>query len=301
MNDLSIRARFAPLSLLALLGLSLACNDAQKGSLFEHSELPIDSTLIVPGPHVSMLSAAASGVGCTNEPAGYTAFTNQPFSGVPPMAPKVDGYGWKNYTSVPARLTSVTDVAPGSPSTAIRGKFPQGLRGGTGPFNLNYRFPKNVTRFYSCVWHKLSSNFTNNGNTGTKFAFIETPYTSYTSGLLGLSHYFNLTTLLGLNLSSHNTQLNRNMRSSWITTAHGNQWHRFEWLVVANTPGAKNGIARIWVDGNLLMDYTDVEYFFSSQTPKFTGLKWNPTYGGGTNPVPYDMFEWVDNWYVSAP
>ncbi len=236
--------------------------------------------------------------GCTNEPAGYTTFTNQPWNAIPPLPPVLDPYGWRNSTSVQSRLTIRTDAgAPGSPSKIMEGKFAKGVRGGTGPFNLELKFGRNVTRVYQCMWHKLSSNFTNNKNANVKFGFLLSPYWS---GSSSINHYFNLTPELGVHLQSSNLKLNRQMKSTWKTMNYGDEWHKFEFLFLANTKGKQDGVARIWVDGNQVLNVADVQYFHAGQTPKFIGLTWNPTYGGGTNPVPFDMFQWVDNWYVSG-
>ena len=49
-----------------------------------------------------------------------------------------------------------------------------------------------------------------------------------------------------------------------------------------------------------MLDVSNVQYFFPNQTPAFIGLMWNPTYGGGHNPVPYDMWQKIDHWMISG-
>ncbi len=251
-----------------------------------------------PGLRPALASATASSVGCNNEPAGYTPQSNQPWNALPPYTPSMDAFKWRRYTNNLSRIAVVTDpTAPVSPSNVMRGYFPKGLKGGTAPYNLQVSFAS-VTAVYTCVWHKLDPKFTNNGNTGTKFAFLVTP--KYTGSVGLLNHYLNLTDKLGLNLQFTNGKLNRNLYSSWNMLNHLGTWHKFEFLVVANTTGNSDGIAKIWVDDQQVMSFNDVQYFLPGQAQKFLGLRWNPTYGGGLNPVPADMYEWVDNWYVST-
>lgn len=295
---LSRRLAQAHICLVTLL--TLACADQAASNLASPSDdqniLSPDTTIYQ--PPLSYATAAAISVGCTNEPTGYTTFSNQPWNAVPPLPPALDQYGWRNSTAIQSRLNIVSDPnAPGSPSKLMEGTFAKNTRGGTAPFNLELQFGKSVKKVYVCVWHKLSTNFTNNGNAGTKFGFLLTPYWG---GTTGLNHFFNLTNSLGINLQSLDKKLNRAMNSSWKTLNHLGTWHKFEWLVISNTKGLSDGVARIWVDGNQVLNVTNVKYFHSGQTPRFKGITWNPTYGGGTNPVPFNMFEWVDNFYVSG-
>lgn len=179
----------------------------------------------------------------------------------------------------------------------LEGRFPQGHPGGRGPFKIVRNFPDPVQSVYMCIVQKLSDNFTNNGNTGTKFGFFLTPYAE---GKERLNHYFNLSNRLGINLQSGGGVLNRNMPSQFSMMAHRGEWVRIEYLVVANAKGLSDGIARIWVNGRPVLNQTGVRFFFPSQEPAFTGVTWNPTYGGGSNPVPVDMFQRIGQWYISG-
>jgi hypothetical protein len=236
---------------------------------------------------------------CTFEPAGMTPVFNSPWDAVPPVAPANDAFGW-NVRSLFERTNKLfirqDAAAPKSPSNVIEGVFPQGSSGGSAPFRLTRNFNRNTAELYFCIFTMLDPQFTNNGNTGTKFGFILTPYAGGTSGL---NHYFNLTTNLGINLQSAGAILNRNMRSSFSLVNHRGEWVKIEFYVKGNSVGNADGIARMWVNGVRVLDATDVQYFLPAQLPAFNGITWNPTYGGGSNPVPYDMSQFIDHWYLS--
>jgi hypothetical protein len=236
---------------------------------------------------------------CTNEPPGLIQLFDTPWNAVPPLTPAKDAAGWNVRTTVAAnRLSIQSDAqAPSSPPNNIAGKFPQGSSGGSAPFGLDRHFGKNVTTIYNCMFTFLDPLFTNNGNAGTKFGFLLTPYNS---GTQSVNHYFNLTNNLGINLQSNNAILNRNMLSSFSLVGHRGQWVKLEFLVVGNSLGNSDGIARMWVNGTQVLNATNVQYFYPSQNPAFNGITWNPTYGGGLNPVPYDMYHSIDNWYLST-
>ena len=247
---------------------------------------------------VRVQQGPAVATGCTNEPGGYTTISDQPFNSTPVPFPGTDGPGWSTRASDIFRLKVVPDpTAPRSPANVMAGLFQQGSKGGSAPFKMERRFPRSVTHLYMCIWQKLTPGFTSNGNTGTKFGFLITPYGT---GAQRISHYFNLVSNPGINLESGGATLNRNMKSQYGMLNHLGGWHKLEYLVISNTPGNQDGIARLWVDGVLQLDVTDVRYFFPNQTPSITGVTWNPTYGGGANPVPYDMTQYIDHWYISG-
>lgn len=236
---------------------------------------------------------------CQNEPPGMSQLFNTPWNAVPPLAPSKDQYGWDvgGSGSLP-KLSIATDAsAPVSPPNVMAGKFPRGAPGGSAPFRMNRHFSQNVTAIFVCLFTELDPGFTNNGNVGTKFGFLLTPYQG---GSNGLNHYLNLTNNLGINLQSGDAALNRNMFSSFSLVGHRGQWVKIEFFIAANSPGGSDGIARMWVNGTQVLNVTNVKYFYSTQNPAFNGMTWNPTYGGGLNPVPYDMYQYIDNWYTSV-
>jgi hypothetical protein len=236
---------------------------------------------------------------CTNEPPGLTQLFDTSWDAVPPVTPAKDAAGWSSRSALTmSRLSILNDPqALSSPPNNIAGKFPKGSNGGSAPFGLDRFFGKTVTTIYNCMFTYLDPLFTNNGNSGTKFGFLLTPYNS---GTQSLNHYFNLTNNLGINLQSNNAVLNRNMLSSFSLVGHRGQWVKLEFLVVGNSLGNADGIARMWVNGAQVLNATNVQYFYPNQNPAFNGITWNPTYGGGLNPVPYDMYHQIDNWYLST-
>jgi hypothetical protein len=234
---------------------------------------------------------------CANEPPGFQAVSREMWNDVPRPGRERKEPGWFA-AAHRERFTIIEDpTIPQASKRVIQGLFPQGHPGGRGPFKLVQRFQEPYHALYMCMWHKVSDNFTNNGNTGTKFGFLLTPYEG---GAQGVHAYLNLSNQLGINLSSRGGVLNRNMRSRFAVLSNRGRWHRIEWLIVANSRGESDGIARIWVDGRQMLNETNVKYFFPNQEPKFVGITWNPTYGGGLNPVPFDMFQWNGEWYISA-
>jgi hypothetical protein len=227
-----------------------------------------------------------------------TPLFDQPWNAVPPVTPAVDNFGWNVRSLFEAnnKLSIANDPsAPKSQPNVMAGKFPAGSSGGSAPFRMNRPFNRSTTALYGCLFTMLDPGFTNNGNVGTKFGFIVSPYLGTSSSI---DAYLNLTNNLGINISG--SGLNRNMQSSFSLVGHRGIWVKVEFLMVSNTQGNADGVARMWVNGIQVLSATDVQYFLATQVPSWILVTWNPTYGGGTNPVPYDMFQFIDDWYLSV-
>lgn len=251
----------------------------------------------------------AQSTGCAHEPANFTTITSQPWDAVPPVAPQKDAQGWQVTHGV-RQLAAVGDAsAPHSPPSVLQAQWPKGMPGGGGPFHIERPFTVLATapgygKLYQCFFLKLNPGFTNNGNVGTKLAFILTPY----RGTARASEFY--ISLFGnaqdagymsVNIQSQTPGLNREMHTRFRWPAHFGEWHEFEILTTANSPGQANGTLTLWVDGAVDEQHNDVKYF----VPTVANGTWNffdltPTYGGGHHPVPYTMFLFVDHWYLSG-
>jgi uncharacterized protein YjdB len=242
---------------------------------------------------------------CPNEPAGLATVTDQPWNAVPPNLNAVDAAGW-GVDRNPENLTIVTDpTAPRSASNVIHGIFPAGGAGGTAPFRVERPFAsQRYSTIFECVWLMHSPNFTDNGNIGTKVSFYRGS---------GQNHYWGFESASGKDQFYFLVELqggggDRTIRTS-VTQGPGTavfqalptgMWRRYEVLVSANTPGTANGILKVWADGVLIINLSDVAWWGAGQTPSWIGIAWEPVYGGVLHPIPVTMFQAIDHWYVSG-
>ena len=234
---------------------------------------------------------------CTNEPSGLTLISEQPWDAVPPnLGQGTDAAGWA-VDRGRANLTVAADgTAPRSGNSVAVGRFPTTLPGGSDPFSVALDLRARYTTVYQCVWMKHSADFTDNRNVGTKFSFYRgaetNHYWAFDGGEDATDEFFPFFGLQG-------GAGNRDFRSTWRAKPLG-VWRKYEVLVVGNTPGSRNGQLRVWADGRLVLSANDVEYWSSAQTPGWTGIAWEPTYGGGTNSPPRELYMYVDHWRVSG-
>ena len=233
---------------------------------------------------------------CGNEPSGMTVATNTPWDAPPPPLPQHDDYGW-GYEYSGNNISVVSDpTAPKSPDNVLRTTYPAGFRGGSAPANIEVDLEGSPTTVYVCYWVKRSANWTDNGNAGTKFFFVFTPY----AGQPDYSHAY--------------VAMNRNLTHHFALESGGGvpgidyygpqddvgTWRKYEYLFVANSPGQANGSFTAWKNGVPFMSRTGIRYFPADRTPAFNRVQWSPTYGGGNNPVPYTLTQDIDHWYISV-
>lgn len=262
------------IALLALLSL-LACDAA--------------------GQVVGPSAATAKPAGCVNEPPGLSVLTNQPWDAVA-------ADGWHSTAGFTATKITSDPSAPLSPSGVMAGRFHKGGPGGSAPFSLDKSFAASGT-VYQCYAIRLD-DFTNNGNTGTKFAYVKA---TQNAGKLQSHTYISL-----FGGAADQGWVKFVATSSWCPTAceytaspfrwpaHFGQFVTFESLQIANTPGASNGTAKLWVNGALLVNRTNVPFFAAGAKPTWNLAQIQPTYGGGHNPIPFDLWVYVDHWYMSG-
>ncbi|HEY9228182.1 MAG TPA: Ig-like domain-containing protein, partial [Gemmatimonadaceae bacterium] len=251
------------------------------------------------------VAAVTSTDGCVNEPAGYTRFHDQPWDAAPAFP--TQSLGWSDPNRDAAQSLSITNDAtapfPGN-HNVLQAKFKQGSPGGSGPFYIERNFATNEQyhNLYMCIYLKHSANFDNtNGNAGTKFMWpigdpdrMSATYLSFHASIMDfmLIQQGAVDRMLDANVVG-------NTRQAQVVTKNGS-WIRYEVLIKGNSSDdTPDGELHIWIDGVKTHQFTNVQYLMSSAR-KWTRLIYNPTYGGGTNPVPYDQYQYIDHIRLSG-
>jgi hypothetical protein len=268
------------------------------GTLADTSAVTIIGVLPPPGPV------------CRNEPPGFTLAQDRSWKEMPGVWPAYDSYGWQSNGDASSPyvhdLALVSDagvhtMTPDGTSMVLDMIFPGGWGGGSAPMWFGSpNLPTNRGALYMCVVVKLDPRWTNGGNTGTKFFFLRT---LYGDGADKQNHYWGLSALEGdatVAQPMFGTQFGSagpggTSRYSYAgTNAAGGVWRTIEVLMTAESPtGASNGSGQMWMDGALVLNDRDIQFFLPGQTPEWTTVEVEPTYGGGLNPVPYTM-----HWYL---
>jgi hypothetical protein len=178
-----------------------------------------------------------------------------------------------------------------------------GMRGAQSPANASFgSLTGNPTRVYIRVGFKTSSDWTDNGNTGTKLLF----FSQTDSGDLTqkTNHYINLTEGSGVDKVSPGVGLQFKYYSDPIIAPSQNfnhgEWHDLEVILHAGTAGNFDGIAQVWMDGIQVANSSGIKFFDSLLTPRFTSFWFDPTFGGGYRPPVNQTIQIAQFYYESA-
>jgi hypothetical protein len=225
-----------------------------------------------------------------NEPAG--------------MATQMDtGFGDPNYSSFGAFTTQTQQgfadaTAPHSPNKVGRFHIPGSLTDGhTGAAWVN--LPANTVRVYTAAWVKWSNpGIVHPGNQKMWYYYHGTD--SSDGGLV-----------TGFFPGDASNAIKPNGQpqggSPGVMEPAGNdprlpvkgEWFLIETLAVMNTSSQSNGIYRIWLNGELLVNHSNVLYRSAATPWRECNLNWY--FGGGPEAArAYDTYIYVDHAYVST-
>ena len=237
---------------------------------------------------------------CDNRPADYAVVIDVPWNVRPVVQPGVSSEGFW-FARGQASTLSLVDAPDGplSPGKALRIGYPMGAPGGAAPSRWGSReFPANQGSVYVCAWVRMSANYSNNGNVGTKLFFMKDPWNNHFVGFDSPDRDRTAFLMSGLQPSS-GVANNVGQVSTPNDNIAGGGWHKIEVLWQVNTPGRPNGHYRQWVDGTLTGQSDTVQWFQAGQSPHWTSIWFDPTFGGGMNPVPHDQYIDVDHLVVA--
>lgn len=240
---------------------------------------------------------------CANEPAGFTRIQDQPWDTTPSRNVRTSA-GWIDDSGAAGLRMSVivdpTSPFPWTNHNVAQGLFPAGFGGGSAPFFAYRPFAakEQYQNLYLCMFVKHDANFDNtNGNAGTKFVW---PAGDQVQGVLTYTS-FNAPNMdfQVIQQGAVDRQIAANLSSALVLNLRGT-WVKYELLLKANTNNSTaNGGLDVWINGVPTHHYTDVNWQMNTART-WLSLAWNPTYGGGTNPVPHNQYEYMDHLRVSG-
>ena len=241
-----------------------------------------------------------------NEPAGFAPLRVQPFDSV------VNG---DFYPSGVGNPTIVPDAeSPGTSKRVAQMLFPAGFRSGVAPGSIWIKRPFSSDAIYVSFWVKLSSNwFGNDGAGANKVLYFDQlrgnavvvgSIEIFGIGNAPLSPGIVVENIKGFvqaadlaNGAPPTVNLPNNRGCQGAATR--GVWHRYETLLVNNSPRQTDGTVKWWFDGQLCADYTN-RIEFQTVGAHWNEVYWSPTYGGGGNPVPVTQAMYLKDLYVSG-
>ncbi|HKS06442.1 MAG TPA: hypothetical protein VJR92_09035 [Gemmatimonadaceae bacterium] len=242
---------------------------------------------------VSCGGGGATSPGFSDAPniAGMQLLTEQNFDCIKSDTCPTD---WFFAPGVTGAFSAVSDAgAPQSPSGVLQQNFILGLESGVSPGAIGRDFPDASKKrtIYASMWMKLSSDFVGHQSNINKCVFfvinnynhVYTMVQGTGSGpmraAIGLQNLPAAYTVNADGETITGTAVNLVPNVANVPVIRG-QWHRYEVLFVANTPGLKNGTAEMWLDGTKIMQYSGIMFVAGGQSGKWDAVNWGPVWGG---------------------
>lgn len=226
-----------------------------------------------------------------NEPAGYSVIMEHNFT---------NSLSTSNWTATGlagmwrdenggAYVNDAT--APLSPQRCLRTTFGNGLAAGGAPCRISGwdtgEFGNEYEKVYYSSRIKIEGSDFENQAVGCKMGFwgFNNNSSAANQGFFiipgtGSQHVdadFNIEFWQQGNVSP-DVNWSQNVDTSRIFTVGA--WHHWEVVFILNTVGSANGTLKMWMDGTLIHNHTNVTYRNSGNAHGFFGYSFNPTWGG---------------------
>lgn len=261
-----------------------------------------DSTVSVPLPPPSAMYP--------NQPVGMVKITENDASTKP--LTKCPTCSWWFYNG---RLQVVqTDRGP-----AWETNYPLTQKGGEGSVNMGARAWPSQSELYSSFWIRIGENRGAGAVPGN--TFDTNPSGTKWLGFWGSGSRADAAAeviIMLLNTARPASVFKLEIRqqnvlqpNGWVVRNMGQNrdrgylvaagvWNHIETYWKLNTVGQSDGIARVWVNGVLVIEYTNVVWRAAPKIDGFYAWKWNPTWGGGAATKLQDDVMQMDHVYISG-
>lgn len=268
--------------------------------------------------------STSSGDQSANEPAGYVRFAEHTFEAIPLVGPPgvctqlgiLDGCWFRYDPAGNYALAAALDAALTSPGV-LRIRFPTGLAPGASPGlfqGWDTGSETNSTQYgaiYETGRIRVPTPDFELQAVGVKFlGYVGAGRAG--QGIIPAQVYF-----FSDNPAHPSTSVQTAVKIAVLQQGHVDRrmgqnrvsepvftfgtWHRYEYLMTLNDIGVANGTVRVWWDGTLILEYTDVVFRDSANPSGFYGRRWDPIWGGGGGSQhSRDDYLEIDHLYISG-
>jgi hypothetical protein len=257
-----------------------------------------------------------------NEPTGFTPIFEKNFSSLPGTAGgDLHGSSTGLYRGGDSTMTIVQDAsAPLSASGALQTRWPAGLPSGSSPGawwfwdGTNVPYANAYREIYVAARMKIpTANYENQSVMTKLFYFAHGNQTgALNDDFFGLKGDGSTSIVTSMEVVFYNSQAddatgegsgmprNQNVTTAKLFTTGA--WHRIELYANVGTVDHYDGIVKIWVDGTLVTNYSNLKFLDSRYgfTQGFVQGQWTPVWGGMGGTKTRDDFLNMDHFYVSG-
>ena len=246
-----------------------------------------------------------------NEPAGFTAIVERPFNskaadnndrGTGEFPNKEGGSeGWDGFEFGETNLTIVAGSDPLSPGSAMRFNYPVGLAANNGPGVAQTLGLGSPTNLYVRTALRLGPDYYV-GSVSNKLYFHRMSGSPRGEPFLALHPNGDGTFRLAANFQgTPDNGLGFFFASAPANALERETWYVIETVLIMNSAeGVADGIFRVYLDGELVLERTDVSYITTSGARSWDTLHVSPTYGGDGVPNAALFYFDLGHAYVSG-
>ncbi|HVX39475.1 MAG TPA: hypothetical protein VHB25_07865 [Gemmatimonadaceae bacterium] len=244
-----------------------------------------------------------------HQPSQFRFVTERDFSRLATTATDTDGLqGWDPHTEYQFQqyftIVSAPD-APRSPPSVLQALYPAGTTGGSDlatPGSAQRSFTP-ARRIYVSVWVELSPNWHAHGSGTNKVLYVliaGQPRFFLSAEGVSSSDLQPTGRLQGTpdDMLRNRARLAPNVQPS--ARVIPGTWQRWEFVLVANTPGARDGEFHLWMDGVEVARDTDVEYLAPGEMDGWAMLDVRPIWGGAGDRLTDAQWMRFDHIYIST-
>ncbi|HYV98135.1 MAG TPA: Ig-like domain-containing protein [Gemmatimonadaceae bacterium] len=239
------------------------------------------------------------------EPDSLTMITDRPFNCIRPTECESD---WDFYGSDQPTIHN-DPTAPKSPPNVARITWHPGFEGGSGQGQTCRKLAH--TTVYMSAWLQLSANFEGHPTGANKLFYIamngnQTFIVPEADGVgdAQLAPRFVLQNLAAPYQDQNGalaTTVGRRQNFSQPVQIVRGEWHRYEYLLVMNTPGAPNGSIDAWQDGVRTFSLQNIAFIpANAHSTTFESICWQPIWGGQGGVVHTQFYMELDHVYISG-
>lgn len=234
-----------------------------------------------------------------NEPNGLSQLTDKDFNTLTELETGTDPNWYLNSTT--GNKSIVTDLgAPQSPPNVLRHEYPDGFSGGAAGTSAGFQ-NQSLDEIYVCIACKWDADWEDHPTGTNKVFFV----TSSSFGGGGDPVFLNFNTQQAqprLILFTQGPGMAGSLARVQEVNPVKGQWHIVEVYLKANSAdGVADGVARLWMDGTLSTNLSNVEFYTGGTADgKFNTVKLEPTWGGSGGTVVSAFGLEHDKMYVSG-
>lgn len=240
----------------------------------------------------SACKASAQVGGRPNEPQGFSPLTEMSFD-------RGLADGWRKRPRDAVEF--LPESRPGAVGQGIaRAYYRAGFEAGSGPVRFDWDVEGGYTSLYLSFWVRLSENWVGHRSGVNKIfhLWIDGRNMVYLSAQgAGRGPFTAQVRLQGIAEESVSRNLAALPASARIQRG---VWQQWELLVVANTPGDRNGRVSWWINGRRAGHADGIAFVKPGGKPEWTQVSWNPTWGGMGGQVGALQWMDIDDVYISA-